>query len=452
MLGPKPTPVRCSSCGQPNQIDIRTVIDINHDPEGKVLLVSGVLNSYTCPQCGTQNDVKTPVLYHDAEKEMLIAFVPQELAMQQNVDEEKLIGDMLNELTTALPKEDFRGYMFNPKRTLSMQGLINQILEADGITPEMIQEQQRHVDLIQTLIESESDQRIATIQAHDADINDAFFATFAAMATRLSQDGQQQLFALLEQVQRDILAHSTFGKGIAEQQQRQQQTIETVTRDIEALGEDAEHKDFIELLWSYRDNDEKVQALVGLIRPLFDYQFFQLLTTQIGKAPDGDREKLEALRDRVHELSQSIDQQSRDMMQQLAKILQTIVNSPNAEQLIRDNIGIIDDNFMMIVQVNMQQAQEKGDEATFKRLQEIHEILVSVLREHMQPELRLINDLMGIEDDNELIAELERQAPQYKDTLRDVVDSVLQVVISQRQPAVIQRVEFIKQAVDSILT
>jgi hypothetical protein len=139
-------------------------------------------------------------------------------------------------------------------------------------------------------------------------------------------------------------------------------------------------------------------------------------------------------------------------MQQLAKILQTIVNSPNAEQLIRDNIGIIDDNFMMIVQVNMQQAQEKGDDATFKRLQEIHGILVSVLREHMQPELRLINDLMGIEDDNELIAELERQAPQYKDTLRDVVDSVLQVVISQRQPAVIQRVEFIKQAVDSILT
>ena len=119
MLEPKPTPVRCSSCSVPSQAEIRTVIDTKHDPQGKMLLLSGQLNSFTCPNCGTLNTVKTPILYHDAEKELLIAFIPQEIGIQKNMDEEKIVGDLLNELTSALPKEEFRGYMFNPKRSLT---------------------------------------------------------------------------------------------------------------------------------------------------------------------------------------------------------------------------------------------------------------------------------------------------------------------------------------------
>jgi len=452
MLEPKPTPVRCSSCGTPSNIPIRTVIDTNYDPEGKVLLVSGQLNSFNCPNCGTLNNVKTPILYHDAEKELLIAFVPQEIGMQQHMDEEKIVGDLLNELTTALPKEDFRGYMFNPKRTLTMQGLINQILEADGITPEMLQQQQKRVDLIQKLIETEPDKRETIVQEHDDEIDDEFFATFAAMASRLAQSGQPQLSQLMQMVYEDILAYSTFGKSIAEEQQKQQETVETVVADIEELGEDAEKRDFVKLLWSYRDDDEKVQALVGLVRPVMDYEFFQLIAGQIGKAPADEREKLETLRDRVHELTQSIDNQSRDMMQQLAQVLQQIVNNPNPEQLIRDNIGIIDDNFMMIVQVNMQQAQERGDQVMYDRLVEIHEILVRVLRERMQPELRLVNDLLNIDDDNELITELQKQAPQFKDTLLDFIDAVHEVVTSQGQIPVMNRIEFIRTEAEKILT
>ena len=452
MLGPKPTPVRCSSCGQPSQIEIRTVIDTRHDPEGKVLLVSGQLNSFNCPNCGTLNDVKTPILYHDAEKELLIAFVPQEIGMQKATDEEKIIGDMLNELTSSLPKEDFRGYMFNPKRTLTIQGLINQILEADGITPEMLEQQQKRVDLIQQFIEVEPDKRSTIIKENDDQIDEEFFATFAAMATRLAQAGQPQLFAVLEQVQNDILEHSTFGKDIAEQQKKQQETIEQVNQDLEDLGEDVDQQDLVKLVWSYRDDEEKVRAFVGLIHPALDYQFFQLLAGQIGKAPANEREKLEELRDRVYKFKQEIDQQSRDMMQQLAQVLQAIVNSPNPEQMIRDNIGIIDDNFMMIVQINMQQAEEKGDEQTLKRLQEIHEILVTVLRENMQPELRFLNDLLNIENDDELIAKLKKQAPDYKDTLLDFIDAVQQVVTSQGQIPVMNRIEFIKREAEKILT
>ncbi len=452
MLGPTPTPVRCSSCGTPSNIEIRTVIDVKHDPEGKALLVSGQLNSFNCPACGTLNNVKTPILYHDADKELLIAFVPQEIGIQQGTNEEKLIGDMLNQLTTALPKEDFRGYMFNPKRTLTLQGLINQILEADGITPEMLQQQQKRVDLIQKLIETNPEQRAELIKAHDEEIDEEFFGTFGAMAARLAQSGQAQLSMILEQVQEDLLENSTFGQEVIEQQEKQQAVIEEVRNDIEALDENADKTDFLKLLWSYRHDEEKVQAMVGLVRPIFDYEFFQLIAGQIRRAPEEEQENLEALRDHIFQLTQALDEQSKAFMQQLAQILQTIVNHPNPEQLIRDNVGIIDDNFMMILQVNMQQAQERGDQQMMMRLQEIHQVIVSVLQENMQPELRLVNELLGIVDDNELIAELQKQAPQYKDTLIDFIDAIHEVVASQGQIEVMQRIAFIKAEAQKILT
>jgi hypothetical protein len=452
MLEPKSTPVRCSSCGVPSHAEIRSVIDTKHDPQGKILLISGQLNSFSCPNCGTLNNVKTPILYHDAEKELLVAFVPQEIGVQQKIDEEKMVGDLLNELTTALPKEEFRGYMFNPKRSLTLQGLINQILEADGITPEMLKAQQDRVDLIQTLMETDADKLIDVIKEHDDQIDDDFFGTFSTMGARLMQAGQPELANRLDQLQTALLEHSTTGQELVAQQIKQQETIEAVSQDIETLGQDAEKKDFIQLLWSYRDDEEKVQAMVGLIRPLFDYEFFQMLAGQVGNLDEADRPKLEALRDQVYQLTQTIDEQSKTMMQQLAGVLQTIASSPNPEQMIRENLGVIDDNFMMILNMNIQESQKRGDQETSARLQEIYEIVVSILREQMQPELRFVNDLLSIEDDTALINELKQQAPEFEDTLLEVLDAVEEIVTAQGQTDVVARLQFIRTETQKILS
>jgi len=435
----------------PSQAEIRTVIDTKHDPQGKMLLLSGQLNSFTCPNCGTLNTVKTPILYHDAEKELLIAFVPQEIGIQKNMDEEKIVGDLLNQLTSALPKEEFRGYMFNPKRSLTIQGLTNQILEADGITPDMLKAQQKRVDLIQALMETDPDKLPTVIQEHDEQIDEDFFGTFSTMSSRLIQSGQPELAAILDQLQLALLEHSTVGKELVVQQQKQQETIEAVSHDIEALGEEAEKKDFIQLLWSYRDDDDKVQAMVGLIRPLFDYEFFQMLAQQVGNASEEDRAKLETLRDTVYELTQAIDEQSRTMMQQLANVLHTIATSPNPEQMIRENLSVIDDNFMMILNLNLQEAEKRGDQETLTRLQEIYEIVVRVLREQMQPELRFVNDLLSIEDDTAMVSELQQQAPEFGNALLDVLDAVQEIVTAQGQSDVVKRLQFIKAEAQKIL-
>ena len=106
---------------------------------------------------------------------------------------------------------------------------------------------------------------------------------------------------------------------------------------------------------------------------------------------------------------------------------------------------------MMILNLNLQESQKRGDQETFARLQEIHEIVVGVLREQMQPELRFVNDLLSIEDDTALIAELQQQAPEFGDVLFDVLDAVQEIVTAQGQTAMIERLQFIKTEAQKIL-
>lgn len=452
MLGPKPTPIRCTSCGATITADVRTVIDAQHDPEGKMEIISGQLNTFDCPNCGVPNTVKTPILYHDAEKELLIAFVPQELGLQRGKNEEKIIGDMLNELTTSLPDEDFRGYMFNPKRSLTFQGLLNQILEADGITQEMLDEQKKRVDVIQTLLETEFENLPDVIQQHDDIIDEAFFGTFTAMAERLMQSGQMQIAQAFGHLQDQLLENSSYGQVLIQRQAEQQAIIEQVTADIEALPETADRKDFLKLLWDYKDYDDKVQALVGMVRPAFDYEMFQMIAGQISKAPADERGNLEALRDRVYELTKSLDQQSQALMQQKLALLQAIAQSDEPETLIQENIYAIDDNFMALLRRNIEEAQKREDTPTFERLQQIYDIIVEALRDVMQPELRFVNDLLNIEDQATLVQEIQKGAPEFGDGLLDMLDAVERVVIMQGQNGVIERIQFIRNEAKKVLS
>ena len=52
-----------------------------------------------------------------------------------------LIGKMINQVTESLPPEQRKAYLFQPQTTLTMQGMLERILEADGISKEEIEAQ-----------------------------------------------------------------------------------------------------------------------------------------------------------------------------------------------------------------------------------------------------------------------------------------------------------------------
>lgn len=453
MSQPTRTTLQCSNCGTPNPATLRRIIDVQKDPQGKIALLNGQINQFQCNNCGTLNSVSSPLLYHDATKDMLVAFVPMDVAMRQGSNEEQMVGQLMNELTASIPKEEFRSYMFNPKRALTMKGLIEQVLEADGVTPEMMAEQQERVELVQKFFEAENEESlIQLVTENDDKIDTSVFQTIALMAQRMIQTGQEQAVGHLAAIQQILVESSTFGQELAQRQVAQEQAIEDVTADLEKLDQNATRSDFIDIAIAYADDEDKLQALVGLIRPAFDPEFFTELSERAANVSVEERETLEALRDTIRELTEQVDQQTQMMVQQKAQFLQTLLNSNEYQQIMSENAQAIDDNFMHVLTSNIQESERRKDIQVSAKLRQIYEFAVSLLQSQMSPELIFINDLLSAEDDDSMQVVLDERIGNFDAELLDVVDAVEGLLTKQGQQAAVARLGDIRQALIAVLS
>ena len=385
--------IRCSNCGQPIQARIVSFLDAQQEPDLKAQLINQQLNRAQCQSCGTVNTIAVPLLYHDANKEMLVAFVPMELNVGKD-QIERIIGDLMK----LLPKENFKGYMFNPKRTLTMQGLIEMVLQADGITPEMIAEAKARTALVQQFVEAADNELDGLITTHDATIDARFVQTFTSMAQRLAQSGRPDMAQAVMATQQVVLDRSSFGKELELQREAQQAMVEVVADELEKLGEGATREDFLTLAIQYAEDELRLQALVGLVRPAFDEEFYGLLDGRIEAADAENRPVLEALKTRLTELSEIIDQQSQMRVGSAVQFLQALMNAQNLDESLQANAGLVDETFMAVLSANVQEAERRGDAAAASRLKHIYERVVAMIQQTMPAEVQFINQLLSSDE------------------------------------------------------
>ena len=145
------TRINCPNCRQPIMADVQQLFDVNKDGSAKANLLSGMVNFVQCPNCAYQGKQATPIVDEDTAKEMLLTFVPPELGLP-HAEQERMLGAMINQVVNNLAPEQRKGYLLRPQAQLTMQGLVERILEADGITREMIQAQQQRLNLLQRLL------------------------------------------------------------------------------------------------------------------------------------------------------------------------------------------------------------------------------------------------------------------------------------------------------------
>ncbi len=450
MSQPPQPRIQCSACRQQFPAAVQNFIDTEVYPQGKALLLAGRLNAFRCPQCGTVNNVVVPILYHDPSRELLITLVPMELNITKD-QQEQLIGNMLNELTRRISKDNFKGYMFQPRRAITMQGLIEQVLEADGVTREMMDAQRQRADLAQRFVQASHEEIATLIQEHDAEIDTQFIQMLTVMAQRMLEDGQEQAAQHIIHVQAQIVENSSFGQQLQQQQAAQEAAIQAVSADLETLGEAPQRSDFADLVIHYTDEDEKLQALVGLVRPVFDYLFFQEFTTRISQAPAAERDKLENVRNRLLELTTLIDQQQQAILQEAAGLLQEMLTTPDLDAMIAENLPYIDNMFMSVLTANIQEAQRRQDLNASARLKQIYDRVVEALRSQMQPELRFINDLIGAPDEDTVRKMVAEHANEHGDVLFDVIDAVEQIIASQGGAEARGRLNFIREEIGQML-
>ena len=151
------TQTHCPNCKSPIQAQIQQLIDVGQDPSAKERLLSGSFNHIQCGVCGFDGTVAVPIVYHDPQHELLLTYVPIEANLPKN-EQERVIGQMIKRVSDQLPPEERKGYLFQPQTILTMQGLVERVLEAEGISKEDIEAQRTTMRLFKEVLTLPEDQ------------------------------------------------------------------------------------------------------------------------------------------------------------------------------------------------------------------------------------------------------------------------------------------------------
>jgi hypothetical protein len=385
------TRINCPNCRQPLMADIEQLFDNYSDPSAKQQLLSGAYNLIQCPNCGYQGNVATPIVYHDPDKELLLTFVPPEIGLARN-DQERLIGSLINQVMSKLPQEKRKGYLLNPQPTLTMQGLVERVLQADGITREMIQAQQQRLGLIQRLMNASNDVRMELARQEDPLIDAEFFGLLRRLIDASVMGGDQESAQQLTQLQEGLLPVTTFGRQL----QAQAQEIEAVIQDLQAAGKDLPREKLLEMAIEAK-NDTRLRALVSLTRFRMDYSFFQLLSERIDRARGDGRDRLVALREKLLEMTREVDQQLAQRAQESRNLLNSILQSDDVSEAMMQNLPVVDEFFLQELDSAMQAARKQGDLEKLGKYQQVVDVLQQASAP--PPEVALIEELLDAPDD-----------------------------------------------------
>jgi hypothetical protein len=411
------TRISCPQCRQPIVADINQLFDVGLDPRSKQLLLSGQFNMVMCPNCGYQGNLASPIVYHDPSKELLLTYFPPELGPVN--EQERLIGPLLKQVMDNLPQEKRKAYLFRPQNMFTIQTLIERILEGDGITKEMIQAQQKKLNLLQRMLSATDDAFAQIVQTEDELIDAEFFALLGRLGESAIMAGEQDTAARLADIQQKLMLTSTVGK----QAKQQSDEVEAAIQTLQSLGDDLTQEKLLELFLE-APNDTRLSVMASLTRQGIDYGFFQLLSSQIDAAQGEQREKLLALREKLIEITRAVDQQMENRLNQARNNLNELLKAPDVALATQQNLAAIDEFFVRVLGEEMEAARKTADLGRIGQLQKI----ANVIEQASQPpaEVELIEKLLSSEDDATLWSLLENNratvvSPTFVDTMANLV-------------------------------
>ncbi|MFC2025637.1 CpXC domain-containing protein [Chloroflexota bacterium] len=388
------TQVNCPNCRQPIVADIEQLFDVSVDPSAKQRFLSGAYSQVNCQLCGYNGNLATPIVYHDPDHELLLTFVPPEVGLPRD-EQERVIGSMINQVTNKLPQEKRKAYLFQPQSALTLQGLVERVLEADGITKEVIEAQQERISLIQRLFETSQEEEVIEIaREEDANIDSDFFVLLRRLTESSLMNGDQDTAIRLRGMEEVLLQNTTFGLEV----QDQSQEVEAAVADLKAVGEELTRENLLELVIN-APTEMRLKALVSLARPAMDYSFFQLLSERIDRARGEGRTRLVDLRTQLLDMTQEIDQQIEQHVQEINQILDKIIASDDVRVGMDSYLPAVDEFFIIELNKRLDSARQAGDLELITKLTDLNQIIEQ--SKAPPPEVELIEKLLGASNDQE---------------------------------------------------
>jgi hypothetical protein len=372
------TPVSCPNCQSRFNAPLEPIIN-GQDPNLKGAFLQGYLNVIRCPQCGFSGMAGVPTLYYDLEKELAFVLVPGESGLIGPA-QEKVIGDLTNKLINSLPNEQRKFYLFNPKTFLSHESMIKAILEADGITEEMIQAQESRIKLIEEFINTQDEAELKkVVEENDSLLDREFFETLTAFMQNAQLSGDQaqaQTFLALRAL---VSRWSTNGREI----------VAEIDRELGIVVMKSQEELLDKLLQA--QTDEEFQSLIVAGQSFLDYGFFQQLTTRIDEVTkSGDQaqaDALRALRTRILDVRARIEADNKAALEAAGKLLEKLLQSQQPDKLLDEHLDKLDDAFFFLLQANVREARKQGYNEAAQAMEMIGAIALSKLQEQYGEEV-----------------------------------------------------------------
>jgi hypothetical protein len=419
---PVPTLIQCPSCRSQITVPLRQIVDVTEEPALKAALLSGRLNSFTCPVCRASGALATPFLYHDSNKELAFVFLPMQMGLK-DADQQRIIGQLSKALLTRLPEEKRKGYLLMPKQFFTLQSLLDAVLEADGITKEMLAAQEAKLQLLQQMLETtDNEKQQALIREHEADVDLTFFQMLSAALAAAQSDRATQEFQQLIALRNNLMELTALGKKVKVQQAA-----------LEAFQAKPDRETLLDQLAQAPDTETR-QALLAFGRPLLDYPFFQALTAKIEAATAaGDKteaDRLIELRKEILSLREKLDAATKVALDQRGTLLREIMLSENLDDAVQAHLDELDEAFFGVLEANLQAAEQEKQRATFDRLQAVADAISRAIAAAQPPEVRFVNALLSAAypDETRKLLEANRKAlsPQFLEWMRAVAEDLRQ--------------------------
>lgn len=427
--------VSCPRCRQPIIAEVEQLFDSGVDPEAKQKFLSGNFNMANCPSCGYQGPLSTPVVYHDPDKELLMTYFPPELGLPVN-EQERLIGPLITQVVNKLPPEKRKAYLFRPQTMLTLQSMIERVLEGEGITREMMEASQKRLSLLQRLLSASSaDVRQEIIRQESGLVDERFFEIMGQLIEASLAQGDQNSARALAALQQEILPQTEVGRKVQAQTADVQAAVETLQKaSQEGLTREKLLDLFIEA-----PNETRLATMVSMARSGLDYEFFRILSDRIDQATDAEKEKLTTLRERLLQITQEVDQRIQEQMKQSVALLDEILQAENIEEAAQEALPQMDDFFAEALRSELQKARESNDLDRQNKLQQV----IGVIQQASAPppEISLAEELLGAENEAERRKFLEEHADQITPEFLQMLNSLMNQFEQQGQAELSQRLQ-----------
>ncbi len=435
------TQINCPNCKSPIMADVQQLFDVAQDPSSKSRLLSGFSNFVQCQVCGYQGALATPIVYHDPEKELLLTFVPAEIGLPHD-EQERLLGSLINQVVNNLPAEKRKAYLFTPQAHLTMQGLVEKVLEADGITKEMIQAQQDKLEFLQKLSSTANEEaRLEMLKENENLVDADLFNLLTRLLQTAAATGDQESMNQLEEIQSLLIVNTEIGRQI----QQQTDEVQAAVESLQEAGQELTREKLVDLVIE-APNEIRLSALVSLARPGMDYQFFQILSQRIDAAGGEEQERLSNLREEILTLTEQIDEQVKQRSDAAQQLLDQILEAEDVTQAIQQNASAIDEFFVQAVQQSLDQARQSGDLERSAKLSQLEEVIRQATAQ--PPEIEFLEELLEAEDEAARQELLDSNKDKVTPELFQMISGLMnQVTETNQDPVLVDKIKAINRQV-----